>query len=268
MKVLLLSYFHNEPIMYVLERYSKRRGIHVDIMRVNPATCKDSILKESFDLALVPSSLVEQACSMGYKITDVVIACRDSLRSVRVFYTRSVPVDKLRDIYSTRESIVSRRLLVSLLRMHGLVDLMVRCIEVSLQNMDLILSTKPTLLIGDLALVASSRYRTVIDLCELWLSLYKVPLVFAVLLVRTTCDSKRSEMIEDVVETLRRELVQGSLNVDDVLSWSRHWIKRHVNRDVLRNYLSNEIIYVMKKEEVAASLSLIKQALAQAPPLD
>jgi len=120
-------------------------------------------------------------------------------------------------------------------------------------------SERPTLLIGDLALIASMTYKTVIDICELWNKEFNTPLIFAILMVKesnNSCSSRR--LIEFLEDSLRDNFIVRSVEL------SRHWVKQYVSVDSLKEYLLREVIYRVNLDILKQSLNVIRQVLSLA----
>ncbi len=187
------------------------------------------------------------------------IACRGRLRSVRIFYREKVTLNEISTINVTRESVVSKKILKHLLSKYYLKRITFKEVDITLLNIDDMLKDRPTLLIGDLALIASTKYETVLDICELWNRIYNSPLVFAILLIRKNLESEYSDLLPFLRSNLRSKIVK-----EFAVKFSSHWIKQYVSHDVLREYILDEIMYEIDSYELTQALCLIKQALSQA----
>jgi len=254
LRALLLPYFHTEPIRLALARICREEGIELHVDQAKPSQVAEQWL-EQYDIVQVPAVLVRKFRE-HYHLSRVVIAARGPVLSVAIFHVCDIDICAVDSLYVTSESIVSRTLLLKLLQHLCGHCPRVTIVDVDLCNLEQLVRARPTLLIGDLALIAATRFRAVLDLGELWARLLNKPLVFAVLMYR------RGGRAGEIVQKLEQELNQRESLAKHVYL-SNHWVKHFVPLDLLLRYVLENIVYLLDLREIESSVEVITQLLSQ-----
>ncbi len=232
--VLLLKYLNCEPIRIALKSLED-----VEIISSIPSKIIQDVYKLKPDIVMTPITVIKSMEKLNYKISNICISSKGPVRSVGIFYRDNMPIENIDTIYATKESSVSIRIVKYIFRRLLDRDLSIVPVDIDNHNLDKFINSKPTLLIGDLALKASLKYVEVVDIGEEWFKIFKIPLVYAVLVFREGCkDCKK--IIESLGPILQRD---GFMR--EVIKKSSHPLINEIPRDVLFGYFKHNIKYIL-----------------------
>ncbi|NPA22925.1 MAG: hypothetical protein GXO23_01315 [Crenarchaeota archaeon] len=240
MRIVLPRYLNCEPIRIGLRKIVGE----VEILDIEPSRTLEILLEESPELCMIPVAQITEQVLERYYMSDICIASVGPVRSVGVYYIDSVKVSEIDHIYSTKESATSVKILKHIFETKYQKKIKIERIDVNRTNLQEVIESSPTFLIGDLALEAYYRYRIVLDVGEEWYNMYSIPLIYAVLTYRRDMRS-----LESILRKLR-DMLRNSSIIINMINEINTYLRDILPIDLIVEYLTKNIVYVLEREIV------------------
>ncbi len=250
MKIILPRYLNCEPIRIIL----KNTISNFKILDIEPSRTLEVLYEERPEICMIPVAQLSNEMLRDYEISDICIASRGPVKSVGVYYIHDVDIEDIYQIYSTKESATSIRILKHIFKMKFRRNIEVKHVDVNRSNLEKIIRRGPTFLIGDLALEAYYRYKIVIDIGEEWYELYNIPLIYAVLMYKRGVEKARSLIY------LMKNILQNS-NRSKIIKDIDHYLANILPKDLIMEYLTKDITYVIERELMMKVIDFEKRIL-------
>ncbi|MEZ0360514.1 MAG: menaquinone biosynthesis protein [Hydrogenobacter sp.] len=224
-----VSYLNTMPLFY------KWEDPKLELVSGHPSNLVRMLRKGSIHAGIVSSAEYLINMDLYTYVPNVSISSRERVCSV-LFFSK-VPIDKVKKVYLTPNSVTSRYLSVYIL------EEVYRLKPIYTEDRK---EADCLLLIGDEALFEkkAGRYIYIYDLAEEWYRIHKLPFVFALFTVRKDAPSWLSERIEELckisMEAFYKDLFDGKIEVDgfrydELLTYFTKCLYNGLHEDGLRS---------------------------------
>lgn len=238
-----VNYLNTKPLVYGLEKLLPEAQLVYDL----PSRLADSLAADELDIALVPS--IELNRHPEWKIvSDACIACRGPVLSVKLmFRTDPAQVCSLALDEGSRTSAVLAQILLK-----EIYDIRPKLEILSIGSEPEDACTDGVLVIGDRAMrSASQSFVEVWDLGDRWCRWAELPFVFAMWVARAGIDT------DSVAEQLAKARDDGCQHLAEIAQVEAE--SMGLSRDVVQNYLSQNLHYQLHSKERSSLEYFFKQ---------
>ncbi len=185
----VISYLNTLPVYYGIEKGLVKLPAGVEVVKGIPTVLNRLLAACEIDMAVVSAFEYAQHYRSYLVLPELCIGADDEVRSVLFFST--LPMEQLdgKEVYLTKASLTSKKLLMHMFRLMGVSPLYR---EFSVEDGIPDNGYCGVLLIGDDALrvLSENRFPYVYDLAYLWKKTYGTPFVFALWCVRIEAFSR------------------------------------------------------------------------------
>lgn len=238
-----VNYLNTKPLVYGLEKLLPEAQLVYDL----PSRLADSLAADELDIALVPS--IELNRHPEWKIvSDACIACRGPVLSVKLmFRTDPAQVCSLALDEGSRTSAVLAQILLK-----EIYDIRPKLEILPIGSEPEAACTDGVLVIGDRAMrSASQSFVEVWDLGDRWCRWAELPFVFAMWVARAGIDT------DSVAEQLAKARDDGCQHLAEIAQVEAE--SMGLSRDVVQNYLSQNLHYQLHSKERSSLEYFFKQ---------
>lgn len=233
-RISAVRYSNTYPFIYGL----RESGIDLNaIINIDhPADCADKIALKKADIGLIPVAAIPSI--PGLKIIgDYCIGTKGPVRTVLLLSNK--PINEIKSIrldYRSRTSVALTKILA---REYWKIDFKWK--ETSPDfNFSCINDDEGLVLIGDQCYDLESQFNFKIDLAEEWKQFTSLPFVFACWVTNKKLDQK-------FIDNFNSSLRYGVENIDSAIEWYKN--SSLMSEDVLRDYLNNNIDFILDEEK-------------------
>ncbi|NPB00913.1 MAG: hypothetical protein GXO10_06015 [Crenarchaeota archaeon] len=250
MRIILPRYLNCEPIRIIL----KNTVNNLKLLNIEPSKTLEVLNNERPEICMIPIAQLSNNVLKHYDISEICIASRGPVKSVGIYYIHDVDIEDIEQIYSTKESATSIKILKHIFRIRFKKNIKIKRIDINRENLDNIINSEPVFLIGDLALEAYYRHRIILDIGEEWHNLYNVPLIYAVLIYRRDLEKAKA------LTFLIKHILQHT-DKNKIIREIDHYLVKILPYDLIEEYLTRDITYIIERDTLYKILDFEKKIL-------
>ncbi|MGC8581564.1 MAG: menaquinone biosynthetic enzyme MqnA/MqnD family protein [Thermoplasmata archaeon] len=232
MKLGVINYINVLPVYYNIFNGNVPLPDGWELVYDTPKQLVESFSKGNLDVSPV-SSFSLSLLNDVIVFPDICIASKGRVLSVKLFSNEDL--GKIREIYTTHESLSSVNMLKIILNKKGYN--ISRYIETTDLNKDVVLA------IGDKALKMEGRYKYILDLGEEWYDIFHLPSVFAVWISRK---SIQNGSIEKINNALKNSLKKSLNDMNEIIKYAQS--KTGLEESLLEEYYKR-LHYHLREDE-------------------